>query len=52
MVQLQEVLPEPSLIGIQGTLKTAWLENLLAQDDWAGPGIFSCPDSILLYNVN
>ena len=32
----------------QGTLKTAWLENLLAQDDHPGPGIFSYPDSILL----
>ena len=51
MVQVEDVLPESSLIGIQVTLKTAWLENLLAQDDWPGPGIFWCPDSILLYNV-
>ena len=52
MVQLQDVLLESSLIGIQVTLKTAWLENLLTRDDWPGPGIFSYPDSILLYNVN
>ena len=47
VVQLQDVFPESSLIGIQVTLKTAWLENLLTRDDWPGPGIFSYPDSIL-----
>ena len=52
MVQLQDVLLESSLIGIQVTLKTAWLGNLLAQDNWPVPGIFWCPDSILLYKVN
>ena len=52
MVQVEDVLPESSLIGIQVTLKTAWLENLLTRDDWPGPGIFSYPVSFLLYNVN
>ena len=46
MVQLQDVLLESSLIGIQVTLKTAWLGNLLAQDDWPGPGFF---DALILF---